>query len=257
MEIGELITLYRKQAGLTIDELSEKANVPKGTLNKIIGGITKAPTLETMRSIAYALGKKLADFDNEPDIPILYSPAEDQLIKKYRTLDRHGKNAVDCILDIEIDRIVSAQRIEKENAERKSAFQNHQEDTSEEIAIYITTLYHQPVSAGNGEPADDDKSELIRLVKMPPRGTSFVTPVFGDSMEPTYCDGDLVFVRAQPDIYNGQIGIFFMDGQMWLKELGDGVLLSHNPKYPPRPMTDDVRCQGLVLGVCDENYLYR
>ena len=81
MEIGELITLYRKQAGLTIDELSEKANVPKGTLNKIIGGITKAPTLETMRSIAYALGKKLADFDNEPDIPILYSPAEDQLIK--------------------------------------------------------------------------------------------------------------------------------------------------------------------------------
>ena len=166
MEIGELITLYRKQAGLTIDELSEKANVPKGTLNKIIGGITKAPTLETMRSIAYALGKKLADFDNEPDIPILYSPAEDQLIKKYRTLDRHGKNAVDCILDIEIDRIVSAQRIEKENAERKSAFQNHQEDTSEEIAIYITTLYHQPVSAGNGEPADDDKSELIRLVKM-------------------------------------------------------------------------------------------
>lgn len=53
------------------------------------------------------------------------------------------------------------------------------------------------------------------------------------------------------------IGIFFMDGQMWLKELGDGVLLSHNPKYPPRPMTDDVRCQGLVLGVCDESYLYR
>ena len=46
MEIGELITLYRKQAGLTIDELSEKANVPKGTLNKIIGGITKAPTWE-------------------------------------------------------------------------------------------------------------------------------------------------------------------------------------------------------------------
>lgn len=174
MELGELITLYRKQAGLTIDELSERANVPKGTLNKIIGGITKAPTLETMRSIAYALGKKLADFDDEPNISMLYSPAEGQLIKKYRTLDRHGKNAVDCILDIEIDRIVSAQRAEKEKAERKSALQNHQEDTSEEIAIYITTLYHQPVSAGNGESSEYDYSETVQLKKMPPNGTSYI-----------------------------------------------------------------------------------
>lgn len=161
-----------------------RANVPKGTLNKIIGGITKAPTLETMRSIAYALGKKLADFDDEPNISMLYSPAEGQLIKKYRTLDRHGKNAVDCILDIEIDRIVSAQRAEKEKAERKSALQNHQEDTSEEIAIYITTLYHQPVSAGNGESSEYDYSETVQLKKMPPNGTSYIVPVQGDSMEP-------------------------------------------------------------------------
>ena len=35
-----------------------------------------------------------------------------------------------------------------------------------------------------------------------------------------------------------------------------GLLMppSHNPKYPPRPMTDDVRCQERVLGVCDESY---
>ena len=257
MELGELITLYRKQAGLTIDELSERANVPKGTLNKIIGGITKAPTLETMRSIAYALGKKLADFDDEPNISMLYSPAEGQLIKKYRTLDRHGKNAVDCILDIEIDRIVSAQRAEKEKAERKSALQNHQEDTSEEIAIYITTLYHQPVSAGNGESSEYDYSETVQLKKMPPNGTSYIVPVQGDSMEPLFSDGDKVFVRAQIDIEPGQTGVFYMDGQMWIKELGDGVLLSRNPKYPPRPMTDDVRCQGLVLGVCDESYFVK
>ena len=63
MELGELITLYRKQAGMTIDELCEKSGVPKGTIKKIISGITKAPTLENVRSIAYALGKKLSDFD--------------------------------------------------------------------------------------------------------------------------------------------------------------------------------------------------
>lgn len=73
MEVGELISLFRKQAGMTIDELSAKSGVPKGTLNKIIGGVTKAPTLDNMKSIAKALGKTLADFDDEP-IPTKKSP---------------------------------------------------------------------------------------------------------------------------------------------------------------------------------------
>ena len=67
METGELITLYRKQAGMTIDELAENQIVPKGTLNKIIGGVTKAPTLDNMKWIARALGKTLADFDDPVD----------------------------------------------------------------------------------------------------------------------------------------------------------------------------------------------
>ena len=32
------------------------------------------------------------------------------------------------------------------------------------------------------------------------------------------------------------------------------MLISHNPGYAPRAMTEDIRCQGLVLGVCDESY---
>lgn len=73
-------------------------------------------------------------------------------------------------------------------------------------------------------------------------------------MEPTYHDGDKLFIRACEEIEPGQIGVFYMDGKQWVKELGDGVLISHNPNYPPRPMTEDIRCQGLVLGVCDESY---
>lgn len=66
MEVGALISLYRKQAGMTIDELAEHSGVPKGTLNKIIGGVTKAPTLPNMKAIAKALGKSLEDFDDLP-----------------------------------------------------------------------------------------------------------------------------------------------------------------------------------------------
>lgn len=69
MELGDLVSFYRKQAGLTIDELAEISGVPKGTLNKIIGGVTKAPTLDNMKAIARALGKTLADFDDNPIEP--------------------------------------------------------------------------------------------------------------------------------------------------------------------------------------------
>ena len=66
LELAELITKYRKEVGMTIDELAQRSGVPKGTLTKIVGGVTKAPTLETVKAIADALGKRLADFDDPP-----------------------------------------------------------------------------------------------------------------------------------------------------------------------------------------------
>lgn len=73
MEVSDLITLYRKQAGMTLDELAERSGVSKGALTKIIGGVTKAPTLDNMKAIARALGKTLADFDDLP-IPTNKTP---------------------------------------------------------------------------------------------------------------------------------------------------------------------------------------
>ena len=54
MELGDYVSLYRKEAGLTIDELASKSGIPKGTINKIIAGTTKSPTLETVQCIAAA-----------------------------------------------------------------------------------------------------------------------------------------------------------------------------------------------------------
>lgn len=66
MDIGEKISLYRKEKKITIDELVELSGVPKGTINKIIAGTTKAPTLDNIKAIAHALGKSLSDFDDSP-----------------------------------------------------------------------------------------------------------------------------------------------------------------------------------------------
>ena len=129
-----------------------------------------------------------------------------------------------------------------------------QQESEASNVIYIVSWYPSPMSAGTGTVAGDDTPEELELTKRPPRGTSYVAPVSGDSMEPTYHDGDKLFIRSCEGLDVGQIGVFWMDGKQWVKEQGDGVLISHNPAYTPRPITEDIRCQGLVLGVCDESY---
>lgn len=114
MEVGELISFYRRQADMTIDELAEKSGVPKGTLNKIIGGVTKAPTLDTMKALAKALGKRLADFEDEPDYANLISLSEKTHIQKYRLLDSHGREMVDLVLDKETERMELEAKARKE-----------------------------------------------------------------------------------------------------------------------------------------------
>lgn len=164
-----------------------------------------------------------------------------KLAKDYDDLDGHGKKVVRLVADEEKARCAAPAPVEQPAAEK---------------VIYIFPGYTSPMSAGTGQPAGDEYPENYRLVKEPPRRASFIAPVSGDSMEPTYNNGDLVFVRAQEEVEPGEIGVFWMDGQQWIKELGEGVLISHNPdpKYGPRPFTEDIRCQGLVLCVCDESY---
>ena len=60
----EIIEEYKKKLGLTTAELAERSGVPKGTLDKILSGVTKDPKLETLKAIARVLGLSLDDFDD-------------------------------------------------------------------------------------------------------------------------------------------------------------------------------------------------
>ena len=62
----EIIEEYKRKLGMTTAELAEKSGVPKGTLDKILSGVTKDPKLETLKAIARVLGCSLDDFDDIP-----------------------------------------------------------------------------------------------------------------------------------------------------------------------------------------------
>lgn len=51
----------KEESGKTTDEIAEMSGVPKGTLNKIFAGQTKAPQLETVKAVVYCLGHSLDD----------------------------------------------------------------------------------------------------------------------------------------------------------------------------------------------------
>lgn len=48
--------------------------------------------------------------------------------------------------------------------------------------------------------------------EMAKSGEYFALKIKGDSMEPRICDGDIVIVRKQPDVNNGEIAIVLVNG---------------------------------------------
>lgn len=236
MELGEIITLYRKEADLTIDELAAKSGVSKGAINKIISGETKAPTLDKMKALAKALGKTLNDFVEEP-IPIKsgLTKEEKSHIEKYRVLDTHGKKVVKHVLQDEYDRMT------------------HIEVTTGAFGITSISLYDLAASAGTGEPLGNTyyTTKLELPYEKVPEDASFCLRVNGNSMEPAYSDGDIVFVKRQEEpVRVGEIGVFVLNGEGYIKQLGDHALLSFNPEYSPIQVGpfDGLRCEGKVLG---------
>lgn len=241
MDWLEKLKRLKALSKMSTKEIAQASGIPEPTLEKIFAGATKNPGLSTIQALVHALGYTLDDIDhisvNTKKAPSVSDEAM-KLAKDYDGLDSYGRRIVRLMADEEKARCAELAKKESET----------------DTVIYITRWFPHPMSAGTGTEAGDDYPDELELTKRPPRGTSYVAPVSGDSMEPTYHDGDKLFVRSCEEINIGQIGVFLMDGQQWVKEQGDGVLISHNGIYDPIPMRDGIRCQGLVLGVCNESY---
>jgi len=240
MSIGTKISEIRKSKKMKIETLSQKSGVPISTLKKILSGATKDPQIDTIKAIARALECTLEDFDDNSNLKN-YSAVEKKLIADYRKLDDHSKEVVQVVIRKELERNIPSEP-------------NY--DNIIPIKKYQVPYYDMPVSAGTGNPLDEEYPEKVDLTEQPPKGTDFIVRVSGDSMEPTYHDGDKLFVKEQPSIEIGEIGIFVVDGNAYVKELGVDRLISHNEKYSDIIINEYIRneCCGKVLGICEETF---
>jgi len=114
----------------------------------------------------------------------------------------------------------------------------------------LVRLFDMPVSAGTGNYLADGEHELIEVDNTVPNSADYALKVSGDSMMPRFVDGQIIFVHEQPTIDIGEIGIFCINGDVYLKKLGQGSLISLNKSYEPITIReyDDVRVFGKVVG---------
>lgn len=125
-----------------------------------------------------------------------------------------------------------------------------------EEPLYTYDYYDQPASAGTGQYLNDVQVEQIELpvnIK-----ADFVVPIYGDSMEPEYHSGDYIFVKLSVDLSDGDIGVFYYNGDAYIKQLviddQQAYLHSLNSDYPDIPITSetDFRIIGEVVDVYRE-----
>jgi len=130
------------------------------------------------------------------------------------------------------------------------------EVSEEVIQLYSYDYYDHPASAGTGQYLNDVRVERIELpVDI---DADFVIPIKGDSMEPDYHDGDLVFIQTSVDLNDGVIGVFNYNGDAYIKQLvideDQAYLHSLNPAYKDMPITPetDFRIIGEVVDLYRE-----
>lgn len=128
-----------------------------------------------------------------------------------------------------------------------------------------------PASAGTGAFLDSDSFEKISFPENSvPENAEFGIRVSGDSMEPVYHDGQIVWVQQCSELAIGEVGIFIYDGDGYIKAYdeqepdeslldeftdSDGcvkmqpVLISYNEEYEPRVVSPhaEFKIVGRVL----------
>jgi repressor LexA len=248
-KVGDAMTFLEKldalmeRSGLNRRSLSLKAGIPYTTIDNWYKRGYEGLQLSTAGKLAeffdtttdYFLRDDLTDPDYGKAAGFQVDFPEMVLLRQYRALDTYGKRAVNAVLTAEHDRMT------------------HLVEREQKGWITYINLYDLAVSAGTGEPLGDTyyTTRLEIPTEKVPENAHCCLRVNGDSMEPAYKDGDIVFVQRLENgtLREGEVGVFAFNGEGYIKQLGHRQLLSFNPDYPPIPVGpyDRLECQGRVL----------
>ena len=234
---GDLIRRQRKAKKMNQEELGALVRVGKNAVGAWEAGRSR-PDVGSVPVICAALDLSLEEFfglpsetETGPDARSGIRAEEKRtLLHQYEELNPYNRQV--------ILRQISVLREMQEDALRPRKV----------IRLFRNEL---AASAGPGEVLEETRGEAVFLYASPmTEAADEIIRVNGNSMEPTYHDGDLVLVRHAASVLPGEIGVFVTAGNGYIKEYRKDGLHSHNPAYETITFAaeEDVHCVGKVLG---------
>lgn len=240
-EIGVSYSTVRDWANAVtyprIDKIEMMANYFGVNKSDLVEIKTEASTLDKITSAASKL-------EEERQEKVL-GYCEDQLSEQERggrelpTVDERFTNVTDIYRRLSPERQEEARRsmnrqLRSQNIVKMEEIQKAQDlyeslgEEFEDIGLY------GEVSAGTGVWVSDEPVETIKY-PVPVPWHDIALRVNGNSMEPMFHDGDVVFVKKTPEVHHGSIIIIIVNDSAYIKKLyrrDDEVrLISLNPQY--------------------------
>ena len=180
---------------------------------------------------------------------------EKELLGYYKELDERGKGSVlgkaEGLAEAARQKKKVAHKATPKVVKKITPAPVLDEEEPEEEYIYLD-FPSLPASAGTGIYLHSDDTEPLKVPSTEEtRKANYALRVAGDSMQPRFYDGDVVLVRTQPSVEQGEIGIFIYNGEGYIKQFGGNRLISINPDYEDIYITDpeNFYCKGRVIGV--------
>lgn len=235
---AEKVKELRQQYNLNQPQLAAKLGVTRNAVTNWEAG-RAFPTLEVLSRLCVVLNTSADELLGLP----AKSFSRDELnhLMLYMQLSKYDRESIDGLI--------------------QSILHNDEVAFREACATQFERLSYAalPASAGTGMPLDaiEEPDYLYVRVSRESCLADEVISVSGDSMMPTFRDGDMLLVEHTSSIDPGEIGVFVCAGDGYVKEYQKDGLHSHNPKYKTiHPSEDDnVRCVGRVLGMIGEDQL--
>ena len=222
--IGTQIKTFRKSAGFTQDELAKRLNTTKQTISRYEKGDRKA-NQDMLFELCDIFGVSIDDFfpsQNEST----QTPTTSPIQSIYDQLEPPGQRKV----------ITYAEKLRDEQEKRRKEKIN--EVSEKVIDLYQVEVVSETAAAcgfNYGFGYDDTDRETIKVDERPPR-YDIATKVSGDSMQPDYQDGDILYLADKGlTTYNGDLAVIAYGDRSYFKKIytenGRLRLVSLNDKY--------------------------
>ena len=260
MEIYKILAQIMEERQLKIADVARMCNLSDSTVRGIETRKQKNIALDIAFKLSEGLGVSLEYLNGIPEKVNIQninesknskddiSNTEYDHILKYRSLDIAGQKHIDYELEREAKRVEECKKQSTYIKHLETA--EHSDNKISNVDMRLINYYYRVASAGTGQIIFDmPPTKRIEIPNTPEyRKVDYAIGVNGTSMEPLYHDGDMLLIEMREEIEIGEIGIFRINGDSFVKKRGETELISLNPDAKNVPLNESAGCMGKVIG---------